>query len=474
MGATSPVETRSGIGEDKVFEMLAGGRLVPKRWSIGCGVDALYIGLAIIGDGVDYFELANQLGVTPRDAGVDLNRLLQVGRNAGAHCIAVRTKEKDLLDILMHNMPGAAIVHLRADSRTREHFVCVYVSNKGVLVMADPLSQTNSEEGEWQDRWDGVALLLLKKPFTKGKACSIAPRLALKNATYDGGLAEAGGTFQYELGFRNDGNATLTIQRVLSSCGCTEPRATKEVLAPGESARVVGTVKAGRTAGHQTAKIMILSNDIERPRADVIIEWDVKGAAAVVHPASMFLRVHAGEEKSQRIVVSPTTGRKLSDMNVESSVPWCRCKIDAAGDGVYVVVCPDWHEGRRSGVVRLSAIGAESVEVPVEVEVLPIVSVVPSQVFCRTDVGMSARILLRASTKSVAMNVREVALRDVPGHTSIEYGADGTAAVVVRFGPFNASGYAVGSIIVRMSDPHIPEITVPVYIWIREVTETEH
>ena len=56
---------------------------------------------------------------------------------------------------------------------------------------------------------------------------------------------------------KNQGNEPLRIVKVEHSCGCTEAKASKEVIAPGETAKISGTLDAEKRVGEFGSAILI-------------------------------------------------------------------------------------------------------------------------------------------------------------------------------------------------------------------------
>lgn len=61
--------------------------------------------------------------------------------------------------------------------------------------------------------------------------------------------------------FRNDGDASVTIKRVKSSCGCTVPELDKNDYAPGESGEIRALFTFGSRSGKQQKRITVETNE---------------------------------------------------------------------------------------------------------------------------------------------------------------------------------------------------------------------
>ena len=61
--------------------------------------------------------------------------------------------------------------------------------------------------------------------------------------------------------FRNDGDATITIKQLQSSCGCTVPELDKDAYKPGESGEIRALFTFGSRSGKQQKRITVETDD---------------------------------------------------------------------------------------------------------------------------------------------------------------------------------------------------------------------
>jgi hypothetical protein len=65
--------------------------------------------------------------------------------------------------------------------------------------------------------------------------------------------------------FTNVGNQAVTIDMVLTSCGCTTTALTKTVYQPGESGELVVRYDFDASSGHEEKSILVTTNDNSHP-----------------------------------------------------------------------------------------------------------------------------------------------------------------------------------------------------------------
>ena len=111
-------------------------------------------------------------------------------------------------------------------------------------------------------------------------ACgSASPRIVVDPATRD-----LGEVLQQPLNVsftvRNQGDAPLRVERVTSSCGCTEAVIDQDTIPPGESTQLRVTLDPteDNLSGDQVRVIYLRSNDPETPEVEVELRANIRKA----------------------------------------------------------------------------------------------------------------------------------------------------------------------------------------------------
>ncbi len=116
------------------------------------------------------------------------------------------------------------------------------------------------------------------------------PVINFKVTSHDfGKINESDGPATFIFGFTNTGKATLVINRVQASCGCTTPSYTKEPVEAGKKGEITVTYNPLNRPGAFTKTITVYSNDsIEQKvliiKGEVIPKPTVPTASAPVSP----------------------------------------------------------------------------------------------------------------------------------------------------------------------------------------------
>jgi hypothetical protein len=103
-----------------------------------------------------------------------------------------------------------------------------------------------------------------------------APKIVFQEDSHDFGKVPRGPEIQYNFKFTNKGNATLTIERVQTSCGCTGATVGEQKdYAKNESGEIKVNFNTQGRDGHQEKTIIVYSNDPENPQKAITIQCDI-------------------------------------------------------------------------------------------------------------------------------------------------------------------------------------------------------
>lgn len=115
--------------------------------------------------------------------------------------------------------------------------------------------------------------------FTNSKltASLRAPKIVFKEEAHDFGTVQRGPEVQYNFKFTNKGNATLRIERVQTSCGCTGATVgEKTEYKRNESGEIRVNFNTQGRSGHQEKTIIVYSNDPEAPQKNLTITCEIE------------------------------------------------------------------------------------------------------------------------------------------------------------------------------------------------------
>lgn len=116
-------------------------------------------------------------------------------------------------------------------------------------------------------------------------------------------------SIKVETKLTNIGNKSLYIGDLEASCDCTSANLSKKILKPGESSILVANIKVGESQEPRSTRITVRSSDPDRPRTQVVVEWQTNNLLTTREPSFSFLDLPEGESKTAEI---PILSRHMS------------------------------------------------------------------------------------------------------------------------------------------------------------------
>jgi hypothetical protein len=102
------------------------------------------------------------------------------------------------------------------------------------------------------------------------------PRAVFKETSHDFGKIKQGDVVNHEFVFKNDGGATLVVQGVETSCGCTAALVSEKRIGPGKEGRIKTTFDTRGYSGRLAKYVYLVSNDAENPRRELRLIADIQ------------------------------------------------------------------------------------------------------------------------------------------------------------------------------------------------------
>lgn len=132
--------------------------------------------------------------------------------------------------------------------------------------------------GKWSGRKYAGFILILAfllcsvniLPAEKG------PRIKFKRESWDFGNVKEGEVLNYAFTFKNEGDETLTIRSVRTSCGCTAALASDEKIPPNKEGKIKITFNTRGYTGKVTKYVFIESNDSNQPQKQLALSAQIE------------------------------------------------------------------------------------------------------------------------------------------------------------------------------------------------------
>jgi len=107
-----------------------------------------------------------------------------------------------------------------------------------------------------------------------------APRIRVEPESFDFGKTLPGKVLRKELAIRNFGDATLVIEGVSTTCGCTAALTAESRVAPGGSTSLRITFETRSYSGRVERQVLVRSNDPKMPVLEVRLSATVEAPPA--------------------------------------------------------------------------------------------------------------------------------------------------------------------------------------------------
>jgi len=255
--------------------------------------------------------------------------------------------------------------------------VCVIVS---VIIMTTGCqpeqSKTTSQTTEPSEKLENEAVdtttVNAQEPAEAKEMVAEAPKtpkIVLTKATHDFGEVGPSSKHVADYEFVNKGNATLLMNNIQSTCGCSKPVLIKDgtrhsiplkepvPIEPGQSGRVEVTFTAGTIKGATTKHLYILTNDPATPRAQLELKANVVVKVAVV-PETVDLRFDRDNAGIPELTVKSVDGQAFSIKSITVANQTISVPFDVNEKSTQFTLKPEVDmeklEKFNSGVIQIS------------------------------------------------------------------------------------------------------------------------
>jgi uncharacterized protein DUF1573 len=338
------------------------------------------------------------------------------------------------------------------------------------------MSAIGSGRGWWRGAV-GVALACVATP-----AMADTPRLVVGDAVFDFGTVEQGASVEHTFVLGNAGDATLRIDNVKSSCGCTVAVLSARDVPPGGEGRVTVTLDTARMVGAKTKTVTVYTNDPAAGTTGLTLHGSVLADFVIIPDALYLGRLHRGEpSRHEAVITSGRPGTSYEVLSVEQPNPAIHARLEPRADGpgqrLVVELDRDMPLGRISEqlTLRTSSPHTPVVTVPVFGSVEGDVAVLPPQVtFGVAQAGETPeRELLIRNRGTRPLTVTRVAVR--PPQVSyqlreVEEGVEYrlTLRLGTGAGAGKPAGKVEGAVEIFTDHPDERHIVVPLYAVVRD------
>jgi hypothetical protein len=298
------------------------------------------------------------------------------------------------------------------------------------------------------------------------------PKAEIAQPVYNFGTALSGPPIKHIFTVRNVGKAPLKLVKVVTSCGCTAAKPSKEVLAPGEIATIATTVDTRLEHGHSLSVVTLATNDPSKPEIELKIEGDIK-PQVTAQPADVnFGNVHHGTAVTREVMLNDLVGGKKGFVlkSVKNSSPYIKVTTTKRTDGkpgavLHVALLPTMPPGPISDTIRI-ATNRSPLRVGILGTVVGDLTVKPPQVsfgILSHDQG-AVRIIRVTNTGKRAVKVIGVASTNHSVQAEVKPVTPGKEyKVTLALRPNTPDGQIRGALTIKTDDPKQTTLTVPYF-----------
>lgn len=159
--------------------------------------------------------------------------------------------------------------------------------------------------------------------------------------------------------FVNEGEATVTITEVKSSCGCTTAELEKKVYEPGEKGEITGVFRIGARQGLQRKTVRVTTDDVAQPEILLTIEVDIPKLVSIEPGMVLWKKGAEPDLKSVKIVPNQDLGVEVTEVTLNSDdfvLEWMPSENVEDGSSTTVIVSATDTSHSSRGLIRIKAL----------------------------------------------------------------------------------------------------------------------
>jgi len=311
------------------------------------------------------------------------------------------------------------------------------------------------------------------------------PRIALEPEHVDFGDLSQNETRDSVVVIRNDGDQTLIIRDIESTCGCTVPELTVTELAPGASTEMEIHFNSKNFQGKQNKYIHVFSNDPSRGAVDLLITADISVPLHMTPSRSQlgFRTLQVGETQTLSYTFSTENVDELEITPSTWPQAWLDIEVKPGNSPQTVlvdfVVKPDAEPGRHRDSVKLRTNVPEMplVTLTTDIKLISDLVITPDKVnlrMLRPDQTVKSRVRVSPYRPDTEFEIISAEV-DIPGlRVRVENGDQETTiwldgqSLPADHERVADNGAVRGSITIRTNLASSPQIIIPVMYMVRQ------
>ncbi len=173
--------------------------------------------------------------------------------------------------------------------------------------------------------------------YSEVSASTQHPAIFFKNPDFNFGQIYKHQKVEYVYKFENQGNDTLKIIKVKTSCGCTAAILTNDTIPPGETGEIKVTYSSGSSSGNVKKTITVQSNDPNTTKFRLTISGEIISDLIIKPEYIDFGSIPAGGNASETVTIKSQTKPDFKIKKITPSKPLVDATIAGKENGEYIV-----------------------------------------------------------------------------------------------------------------------------------------
>lgn len=304
------------------------------------------------------------------------------------------------------------------------------------------------------------------------------PKIVFEETEHDFGEIPQGSNVTYTFTFNNDGEGTLEIGKLKTSCGCTAALASRDKLEPGDKGEVKVTFTSGKFKGNITKTVTVPSNDPKNPEVALHIKAVVKVDIEITPNSLNFGDMPRGSSATKVLTLTKLDGTKIKIVKIESKSENITASIENETEEK-----SSYNVNVTLSTGQLPRVFAEKLKIYTDSTIQPVlevfirarvtgdVVVTPQSIFLGSIIQgetKSSAIIISNGT-SAPLKINSIEAKPEYISTSQETLKDGEEyRVTVTLSKEAPIGTVKGNLIIHTNSPSEPDVTVPVTAIVRQ------
>lgn len=304
------------------------------------------------------------------------------------------------------------------------------------------------------------------------------PKIVFEETEHDFGEILQGSNVTHTFTFKNDGEGTLEIGKLKTSCGCTAALASRDKLESGDKGEVKVTFTSGKFKGNITKTVTVPSNDPKNPEVALHIKAVVKVDIDITPNSLNFGDMRRVSSATKVLTLTKLDGTKIKIVKIESKSENITASIENETEER-----ASYNINITFSAGQLPRVFAEKLKIYTDSAIQPVlevfvrarvtgdVVVTPQSIFLGSiiqgETKSSAIIISNGTSEPLKINSIEAKPEYIS--TSQETLKDGEEyRVTVTLSKEAPIGTVKGNLIIHTNSPSEPDVTIPVTAIVRQ------